>query len=169
MNELPSWTICLGLVVDAQPVLGLVSAPVAGDLYTADSESGSRLNGEPIRVDSDTTCDVNTAIVSASVFLHRDAEVEWPGQIWTLGSAAATMVNVARGSVNAGLINRVCSYDIAAAAAILKQAGGEMRYATSGNPVDFEAFLTGGLCEDWIFAANPTLCEAGRSCFRFRT
>lgn len=168
VNELPSWTICLGLVVDGEPLLGLVFAPVTGDLYTADAESGSRLNGTPIRVDPNCACNEGTALVSAYVFLHRNVDVEWPGQVWTLGSAAASMVHVARGGVNAGLINPVSSYDIAASAAILKQAGGDLRYVTSGNPVDFRAFLTEGLCEDWILAANPALCDTARSYFHFR-
>ena len=167
LSELPTWTVCLGLQVDGEPEVGLVYAPVADDLYSADPTAGAKLNGRPIHVDPRTTIEPGSTLLTYSL-MHRHLDTSWPERIWALSSAAVTLVYVARGSITAGLVDPVHCYDIAAAAAILKQAGGEVRYLDSGAPVDFYALLSQDRADDWIVAANPQLVDLVRTHFTKR-
>jgi myo-inositol-1(or 4)-monophosphatase len=50
LHGFPSVGVSVGLVADGRPVVGVVEAPLLGDLYTAREGGGARRNGEPIRV-----------------------------------------------------------------------------------------------------------------------
>ncbi len=165
VSELPTWTICAGLLVDGVPQTGLVYAPVAGDLYMADPSSGATVNGRPIHVSDATELKPDSTLLAYS-YAHHELDLTWPGRIWALSSAAVTVVYAARGSITAGLVDRVHSYDVAAAAAILKQAGGELRNLQSGTPVDFHAFKGHERAEDWMIATNPGLQDEVRKHFK---
>ena len=166
VSQLPTWTVCVGLLVDGVPQLGMVLMPCSEDLYTADPENGARLNGMPIHVDSSSEIRRDSTLLTFS-YMHQDMDVSWPGRIWALSSAAATVIYAARGTITAGLVDKVNCYDIAAATAVLNHAGGELRYL-SGRPVDFNTFLKEGRAEECLIATHPNKQEEALGYFRMK-
>lgn len=166
LSQLPTWTICVGLLVDAVPVVGLVYHPCTGELFTADPDAGARLNDRPIRV-AETELGKDCTLLVTS-FTHRDIKSNWPYRMWALSSAANSVAYTAKGGVTGGVLDRVHSYDIAAATAILNGAGGEIVYLHSGKTVDFSTFLTQGRAEDHMVCAHPSLTPAIRSYLELR-
>lgn len=48
-NGIPFFAVSIGLVIDAEPVMGVVLDPSRGELFTAISGRGANLDGQPIR------------------------------------------------------------------------------------------------------------------------
>ena len=71
-----------------------------------------------------------------------------------MGSTAANLIYVARGSALGALIAPVHIWDLAAALAILERVGGEVRYL-SGRPVDVGALMDGRRAAEPMLAAAP--------------
>ena len=52
MSGSPDWAVCVALLDEGSPVLGIVHAPACGATYTAIAGSGAKRNGEAIRTSS---------------------------------------------------------------------------------------------------------------------
>jgi myo-inositol-1(or 4)-monophosphatase len=55
---LADWNIGVSLVRDGRPVLAVLSAPAAGEMFTAVAGEGAQLNGAPVRVSAKTDLSV---------------------------------------------------------------------------------------------------------------
>jgi myo-inositol-1(or 4)-monophosphatase len=164
---LPTWCVSVGLVLDGEPTVGLVYLPATDEMFTADPTSGARLNGRPLRVRSDGPVLPDSGILSYST-THLDFDVSWGSRLWSLSSAAVSIVYPCKGGLFGGLVDPVKSYDIAGAMAVLRAAGGELTYLGSGERVQLADFLLEGRAPDRMLACHPAFRAQLAGCFRPR-
>lgn len=150
---IPTYSICLGLALKGEPVLGLVYMPVAGDLYWATSDGRAGVNDEPLTplqpgpVNSDSMLLVTSTI-------HRYAELNFPGKIRSYGSTAAHLCYVAAGRVDAAVVAGVKIWDIFSGWMLLKAVGGGL-YRIDGTPLDLPGMLSREATTPALLAAHP--------------
>lgn len=131
--DLPFWCTSIAAVRDGHPVAGAVYAPVVDEVFSAVAGAGARLNGSPIRV-SDAT-DLATSLVATGFSYHLDAHRRVQAEriagvlphvrdIRRAGSAALDLVTVACGRLDGYFEEFVNSWDIAAGALVVTEAGG---------------------------------------------
>ncbi|MES1916385.1 MAG: hypothetical protein MHM6MM_008207 [Cercozoa sp. M6MM] len=172
VHAFPFVCVCIGLLVDKQPVLGVVYNPVIDELYVAVKGQGATCNGKRIRVSQ--CASIRQAIVSTEFGYDRTAQgvAEMTGHVSrlltaqirgvrSLGSCAMNVCSVARGRLDAFFEGKNESFgpkpwDMVAAAIILTEAGGVMRDWQGG-----ELDITSGR----IMAANsPQLADEIIAC-----
>ena len=126
------WATIVALLVDGDPVVGVVRAPALDEHYEAALGGGARLNAEPIRVST-------VARVTEALILHSGIEdwldtPYWRGFRELVHSARRTRdycdfwghMLVARGSAQAMLeVDPGWPWDWAAPMLIVREAGGE--------------------------------------------
>jgi len=134
------WATLLALVVDGTPVVGVVGAPALGERYGAAAGSGATLNGEPIHV-SDRATVVESLVCHASIGDWRTGP-HAAGFERLTGTAARTRgfgdfwghVLVARGAAEVMVEASLHTWDWAAPAAVLREAGGTVTQI-DGSPL----------------------------------
>lgn len=146
---LAMWCVCIGAELDGRIVAGVVFDPVADQMFAADAD-GATLNGDQ-RLDAAG----RGTPARATVFSHfpwprdlvwaPDAAMEQfrrvteeYGTVRSIGSGALAMCAIAAGWADAVLNLGANSWDVAASAFILRQAGGEYTAYRSGERVDPE-------------------------------
>ena len=144
----PFWCVSIGLRERGAITAGVVWDPLRGEMYTATQGSGAFRNGERIRVTrrpgvagaflatgfpfrAHEKIDAYLAIFRA-LFLEAKA-------IRRAGSAALDLAHVAAGVFDGFFEFRLSPWDIAAGAALIREAGGELRDFGGG-----EAYLESG-------------------------
>jgi myo-inositol-1(or 4)-monophosphatase len=127
----PLWSISVGLAMKGEIILGVVYAPVLGELFVAEKEKGVTLNGKKIKVSL-----INSGKV-INTFCHgsNEADIKRAVQYYTkqklkqmdcrqLGSAALELAYVAAGRVESIVIPGANAWDVAAGVLIVREAGG---------------------------------------------
>ena len=126
-----AFAVCIGLLDQGEPVLGVVHDATRDWTYAAQRGRGAYLNGEPIRALT-TPLNSSTVIMSTSNLLGKDSRppqwaIRWISQttwkIRILGSAALDSMQVAAGVAHGSVTVNGKLWDIAAPAAILLEAG----------------------------------------------
>ncbi|KAJ1563582.1 hypothetical protein HK405_001522, partial [Cladochytrium tenue] len=147
VHGVPFVAVSLGLLHRREPVVGVVYNPILDELYHARSGGGAFLHGYgrlPLAVatssaggGSGSVPRLATSLVATEYGYERDearlsAKLGAAGEVLrasvrgvrSLGSAALTMCYVARGSLDAYWEAGVHAWDVAGAAAVLREAGG---------------------------------------------
>jgi myo-inositol-1(or 4)-monophosphatase len=127
----PLWSISIALFYKKELALGLVLAPILNELYIAEKGKGAFLNGKKIK-----TPKINKGKI-INTFCHGSREKDIKKAIKyykhqklnhldcrRLGSAAIELSYVAMGRVDSIVIPGAHSWDVAAGALIVKEAGG---------------------------------------------
>jgi myo-inositol-1(or 4)-monophosphatase len=155
---LPIWGISIGLLWQGQPWLGLFHMPLLDEwYYSASPASGAFWNDQAIVCPPTDRWDENSLLCVPSD-IHWRYEIDFSGVTRALGSAAAHLCYVARGSAVATLLGDPGIWDIAAGTAILKAAGGAVRYLDGGQ-VELEDLLDEGKSNKPMLAAHPLLMD----------
>jgi histidinol-phosphatase len=137
---IPIWATLIALQVDADPVLGVVSAPAIGERYEAVRGGGARCNGDPLRV-SDVAAIADAQLLYAGIGPWvREPRSE--AVLTVLGEARRTRgfgdfwghMLVARGSAEAMIEPELSLWDYAALVPIVEEAGGRMT-TVDGDPL----------------------------------
>ncbi|MDP6369212.1 MAG: inositol monophosphatase family protein [Planctomycetota bacterium] len=131
-----------------EPLLAVVHAPALGETFCARRGGGTFLNGEAVRVRP--TAALDEAVV-ATGFPYRRGELEHSNLenfsrlfysvrgLRRMGSAALDLANVAAGRLDAFWELHLSSFDVAAGALLVREAGGLVTDADGG-----EDWLRGG-------------------------
>lgn len=133
-RHIPHFSICIGLLQNGTPILGVVYNPITRELFSFKKGEGAYLNGERISVSKETD------LKNASVLLHAGRKPElwkWGGDSYTkllehakkttnLGGSALDACFVAAGRVEANIYGRLSTLDIISAIGILLEAGGRV-------------------------------------------
>ena len=136
------WGVCVAAAVDGEVVAGVVYDPVADHLFAA-NDRGAFLNGSPLRAEGATT--QSRATIVPGFVSYRDLHVdradvlesfaellEQFAHVRTFGSSAISLCHVAAGWADATFSFGASPWDTAAAAFILKRAGGVYRTFADG-------------------------------------
>lgn len=156
VHGFPIFCVSIGLLVDAEPVVGAVNAPMLGETFAAAKGRGATLNGDPIEVSA--TADLRDAMVCTG-FPYDIARRHLNIPAWArfneltraarrTGSAAYDMCCVASGRFDGYWERDLSAWDVAGGSIIVTEAGGALS-DYRGESLD----LFGGE----IVAANPTI------------
>jgi myo-inositol-1(or 4)-monophosphatase len=134
-HGLPIFCSSLALEVDGVAEVGAVYDPNRKELFTAERDGGAFLNGVPLRV-SDASTLVDAMLVTGFPYdVHTRVEeivglfAAFVGQaraVRRLGSAAIDLCYVAAGRMDGFWERDLKAWDIAAAALIVSEAGGQL-------------------------------------------
>ena len=132
--------VSLGLLADRTPLVGAIFAPAMGEMFAARQGGGATLNGTPIRAAD--TADMRRATVEIGWSSRRpDADfialcgrVKATGAVLRMGgSGALGLADVAAGRQDAYAEMHINLWDVAAALAILTEAGTDVSDFMAGN------------------------------------
>jgi histidinol phosphatase-like enzyme (inositol monophosphatase family) len=132
MRGLPTWSILVGLEFAGQPVAGVAYMPAAGDLFSAVQGHGAYANGRPVRL-SATRALEDALVCHGGLAQFTDAGCE--AQLITLARGTYTQRGLSDfagyralllGQADAVIDPGIQPYDIAAAAVLVREAGGRL-------------------------------------------
>jgi myo-inositol-1(or 4)-monophosphatase len=149
---LPVWGVSVGVLQDWEPIAGIFYLPLLEELYLSHGRD-ALFNGQSIRVDDSNHVD-DESFLSVTSAAHRKYRIDFIGKTRALGSTAANICYVARGTAVAALLGRPSLWDIAGVLPILRVAGGDLR-CLSGRPLDLAALADGHKCPDPVLAGAP--------------
>ncbi|MFT3921414.1 MAG: inositol monophosphatase family protein [Myxococcales bacterium] len=139
LRGMPSWSILIGIEHDGEPLAGIAYMPALGELFTAVRGEGAYANGRPIRLSRVSKLE-NALICHGGLAQFTDDGRE--ALLGKLARATYTQRGLADfasyralllGQADAVVDPAVQPYDVAAAAAILREAGGQLTSLT-GEP-----------------------------------
>jgi len=129
MSGSPDWAVCVALLDEGKPVLGVVHAPASATTYTAISGGGAMSNGEPIRT-NETASLTGARIAGPKPMLDALARHEDFIAADKIPSLALRLTRIADGTIDAGLVSPDArDWDLAAADLVLSEAGGQVTTA----------------------------------------
>ncbi len=131
---IPIWAVSVGLVDNGVPILGAVYYPAFGELYLAQQGKGSWLNGKRVFARRDNTVHHDDLLGLSTLSIKR-MQVNLPCKVRSLGTAVACFTFVAKGSFIGGVLTDNRVWDIAAGWLIAKEAGAEVVYLLTGEPI----------------------------------
>lgn len=143
VHQIPHYCVSIGLAQHGQLACGTVFEPVSGECFTAQAGSGACLNGERISASGITQLDRAIAAVSFPPRVQRGSRaieefiraiVSCQG-VRRTGSTALNLCYVASGRFDAYWGSDTKSWDVAAGALIVQEAGGVITNYT-GGPLD---------------------------------
>lgn len=161
-RDSPLCSISLSLVIDGQPVLGIIDAPLLGERFIARQGNGAYLNGTRIVVSE--VLGLREAIVGVADFkvgvgseeenrVHLAALGRLAREslrVRMLGSAALDLAWLAAGRLNATLMLSNLPWDVTAGLLLVREAGGIV-FDYDGSPHEAGSRYT--------IAAVPSLVE----------
>jgi myo-inositol-1(or 4)-monophosphatase len=149
---LPVWGVSVGILQNWEPLAGMFYLPLLEELYLSHGHD-ALFNGRSILVDDSDHID-DESYLSVTSAAHRKYRIDFIGKTRALGSTAANVCYVARGTAVAALLGRPSLWDIAGVLPILRAAGGNLR-SLSGYPLDLSALADGHKCPDPVLAGAP--------------
>jgi myo-inositol-1(or 4)-monophosphatase len=142
------WCISIGYLEGGVPRLGVIHAPMIGEVFAAEAGKGATRNGKPIRAAS--TADMRTATIEIGwsarkptdlyLGLVRDCMTRG-ASVKRSASGALGMCWVAAGRTDAYLEHHINSWDVAAGYIIAREAGATVNHffapggVERGNPI----------------------------------
>jgi myo-inositol-1(or 4)-monophosphatase len=157
-----SWTVSLAVVEDGTPIAGVVFAPARDEMYEASLGGGVTLNGRPL--ERRQPPGRQAPLIPAPGAVHQ--ELQAAGLDYVRGPAypslAYRLVQVATGKLDAAVARRGSQdWDVAGAAAILREAGVEFSDVCMG-PLRFNRAETrhGALAAFGEVSLKPVLHAA---------
>ncbi len=150
------FAVSIALLQGREPILGVIFAPLRGELYVAERGRGASCNGRPVRVNR--VENLNRALMAADTGkLEREALIPYEKKllaadgvvyVMSLCSASVSMAFTAAGRLDGYLAVKQEPWDIAAGALLIREAGGVVT-TPEGKPWQFG--------DDSILAAGPEL------------
>ncbi len=145
VHKFPGFSVSVALQEHSELVVGTIFDPIAEDCYTAARGEGAFLNGSPIAVSG---CDrLREALVAASFSAdveRNSAEISRFLAVLVecqalrrLGSAALNLAYLASGMLDGYWATSVKTWDVAAGALLVAEAGGTLT-DVDGGPFDLD-------------------------------
>ena len=128
----PLWSVSIALAYKGKLILGAIYAPFLDELYFAEAGRGAYLNGQKISVKNDELNSINAFCHGRETKNIKRALKYFSYQklhaldCRQLGSAAIEMAYVACGRIASLFIPGVWSWDVAAGALLVHEAGGRV-------------------------------------------
>ncbi len=142
-HDVPMYCVSIGLVVDGEPVVGVVFDPRGQEMYAAAKGHGATLNGRPIRV-SDSAA-IGSSLIATGFPSNWDAQTR-NLEVWKrvsfharalrrTGSTALNLAYVAAGRFDGYWAYDNYPWDVAGGAVLVAEAGGAVTLI-DGRPYD---------------------------------
>ncbi|MGB9753872.1 MAG: inositol-phosphate phosphatase [Roseiflexus castenholzii] len=164
---LPVWGISIGLLHRGIPYAGIFYMPLTDDCYWA-IDNRAFLNHRPLSIHPTSEQEWESedwlAIPSDA---HRRLEIDFIGKTRSLGSAAAAICYVARGSALGAVLTHATIWDVAGSIAVLRAAGG-VGITLAGAPFEPAAIIDGRAVREPLLFGAPGTVEALRRHIRVR-
>jgi fructose-1,6-bisphosphatase/inositol monophosphatase family enzyme len=123
VHGLPLWAISIGLIVDGEPMLGVIVIPPLDELFWAVKGGGAWRNGERLHArDAVSFHDQDNVCLSTNALRAIDPR-SIPGRLRDLGSACCEQSFVAANRLQASILLGEHQHDIAAGIVITSEAG----------------------------------------------
>lgn len=155
----PNWGISVGIVKNGEIVAGVIFQPASDKLFYAEKGRGAYVNGKRLRPSTTATLE-GARVVRESVgannkeqfALTKRAEAvleRKEASVEELGSQAIAAAEVAEGKRDAFLRYKTVLYDVAAAVAIVREAGGKVLNSAGEpfSPNDKDIIVTNGVID----------------------
>tara|TARA_X000000368_G_scaffold367893_1_gene315520 strand:+ start:252 stop:1031 length:780 start_codon:yes stop_codon:yes gene_type:complete len=157
IEGIPHFSISIALVEDGHPVIGIVYNPCTEEMFYAEKEKGSYLNGSNVKISIKEKLIDSSIVVSRSEYRKKlwDAYKENFSEIKPIGSVAYKLGLV--GANQYDIFSTVApknEWDICAGDCIIKEAGGVFKTINDKNII-YNQKKT--LVTDPIIATNSTL------------
>jgi myo-inositol-1(or 4)-monophosphatase len=153
LHGIPLYAISIGLVVDGEPVVGVIHLPRQDELFTASRGGGAHLWNAKIAAAKTSAMNKAVIAVGSSTRTGREkvndirTKVSEAGaEIRRLGSACVETAYVACGRLDGYLEAHLNAWDVAAGLIILREAGARV------NTFDSRS--------DWLASGNAFVCAA---------
>ena len=163
IHGIPTYSVSIALYEDNQPVIGVVYEINRGEMFSAYKGGGVYLNNKEIRVSQATELS-QCLLATGFPYYQFDKQPQYM-QLFTemmqkchglrrIGSAAVDLAYVACGRFDAYFEYNLNSYDVAAGAFLVQQAGGKtLNFAGGSEYLETREMLaTNGLITDEILA-----------------
>jgi myo-inositol-1(or 4)-monophosphatase len=131
----PIWAVSVGLVKSGVPTMGAVYYPAFEELYIAQEGKGAWLNDRRIFARQDSQIRHDDLLGLSTLSIKR-MKVNLPCKVRSLGTAVACFTFVAKGSFIGGVLTDNRVWDIAAGWIIAKEAGADVIYLLTGEPIE---------------------------------
>lgn len=129
----PLWAVSIGVAYQGQPVVGVVFAPFANELFVAESGKGAKLNGKKIEVSSVK----EGKVLNAFCHGRKDNDIRKAVSYFKkqkiggldcrqMGSASIELAFVAAGRLETMVIPGALPWDVAAGILLVREAGGKV-------------------------------------------
>lgn len=129
----PDWAVCVALLDEGKPILGVVHAPASAATYTALLGGGAQRNGEPIAATLLNELD-EARIAGPKPMLDALMRIAPFKPADKIPSLALRLARIADGTIDAGVVSADArDWDLAAADLILQEAGGWLG-SSDGEP-----------------------------------
>jgi myo-inositol-1(or 4)-monophosphatase len=140
----PIWAVSVGLVEHGTPTMGAVYYPAFGELYIAQkgkgawlSDRGTRDMAQMRRIFARRDNQIrHDDLLGLSTLSIKRMKVNLPCKVRSLGTAVACFTFVAKGSFIGGVLTDNRVWDIAAGWIIAKEAGADVIYLLTGEPIE---------------------------------
>jgi histidinol-phosphatase len=141
LRGMPTWSILVGIEHAGEPIAGVAYMPAAGDLFTAVRGEGAYANGRPIRLSGVAKLE-DALVCHGGLAQFTDDKRE--GALEKLARATYTQRGFADfanyralllGQADAVVDPAIQPYDVAAAAAIVREAGGRLTSLTGEDTI----------------------------------
>ncbi len=144
IHGIPTYSISIALYEHDQPVIGVVYEINRGEMFSAYKGGGAYLNNKPIRVSPNNN--LSTCLLATGFPYYQFDKQPQYIQLFTemmqkchglrrIGSAAVDLAYVACGRFDAYFEYNLNSYDVAAGAFIVQQAGGTILNFSGGTEI----------------------------------
>jgi myo-inositol-1(or 4)-monophosphatase len=164
IKHIPEFCVCIGLVEDGQPILGVTYNPVRDEMFAAVRGSGTTLNGEPVAVSAKAELADATVLASRSEVSRGEWKAfEGEMRVDLTGSVAYKLALIAAGRADATFsLTPKNEWDVCSGAALILEAGG--RFTTRAG--EARRFNQADPLLPGIIACNAALYEPILSCLR---
>lgn len=129
------FVVCVGLVEDGRPVLGVVHNPATGEVFHAVEGGGAFRDGAPLRVSERGPGDAPRMVGSRWEMKRGELAGFRSWEVTPLGSTAYKMCRVAEGAAE-GFVSRgpKSEWDVCAPEVIVREAGGRVTCLDGSRP-----------------------------------
>ncbi|MFN2426952.1 MAG: inositol monophosphatase [Candidatus Binatia bacterium] len=156
------WGVSIARCDEKGPDVGVLYFPALGELYVASRGGGATMNGAPIRVRV-PSASRPSGMLACCARTPRLYHVNLPMKVRVFGSAAYTLVCVARGSAALGMETRPRLWDLAAGWCVVEEAGGIVETIDGSRPFPLVADRAyADRSFPIVAAASPGLLEQAR-------
>lgn len=156
---LPTWSVLVGVELDGEPIAGVAYMPAAGDLFSAVRGHGAYANGRPIRLSAVDRLE-DALVCHGGLAQFTDAGRE--DLLGKLARATYTQRGLGDfagyralllGQADAVIDPSIQPYDIAAAAVLVREAGGRLTSPSGADTIyDPFAVASNGRLHDALLA-----------------